>query len=81
MFVDKHDAYLYSLELWLLSSESNAIYLIKQDIMFMYVAYSWPNGRTEWAEIFCGHSLVTGGCFRLKKIDNFFPTGNSRPFS
>ena len=29
------------------------INLIKQDIrIYIYVAYSWPNGWTEWAEIF-----------------------------
>ena len=24
------------------------------------IAYSRPNGWTEWAEIFCGHSWVAG---------------------
>ena len=58
------------------------IYIIKQDIR-IYVPYSRPNGWTDWAEIFCGHSGVAGGCFRqkksiiflktfLKKIKNFF---------
>ena len=54
-----------------------------------YVAYSRPNGWTEWAETFCGHSEVMGGCFR-QKIDIFssfkkqisiFSTGNAGPFS
>ena len=27
---------------------------------------------TDWAEIFCGHSWVAGGCYRLKKFSNFF---------
>ena len=39
----------------------------------MYVPYSWPNGWTDWAEIFCGHLWVAGGCYRLKKNSNFFP--------
>ena len=36
------------------------IYIIKQDIR-KYVPYSRPNGWTDWAEIFCGHSGVAGG--------------------
>ena len=28
---------------------------------YIYVVYSRPNGSTDWAEIFCGHSLVAGG--------------------
>ena len=36
--------------------------------IYIYVAYSRPNGWTEWAETFCGHSW--GGCQRLK-IDFF----------
>ena len=43
------------------------IYIIKQDIR-IYVPYSRPNGWTDWAEIFCGHSWLAGGCYRLKKI-------------
>ena len=31
------------------------IYLIKQDIRIF--AYSRPNGWTDWADIFCGHSI------------------------
>ena len=40
------------------------IYIIKQDIRIytIYVAYSWPNGWTDWAEICCGHLWVAGGC-------------------
>ena len=40
----------------------------------MYVAFSRPNGWTDWAEIFCEHSWVAGGggCFKLKKFDIFF---------
>ena len=46
------------------------IYIIKQDI-HIYVAYSRPNCWTDWAEIFCGHSWVARGCYRLK--NRFFP--------
>ncbi len=50
------------------------IYIKKLDIR-IYVGYSRPNGWTDWVEIFCEHSAVAGGCFRLKKINsyNFFP--------
>ena len=48
------------------------IYIIKQDIR-IYVPYSRPNGWTEWAKIFCGHSWVAGGCYRLKNQNFFFP--------
>ena len=34
---------------------------------------SRPNGWTEWADIFCGHSGIPGGCFRLNKFEFFFP--------
>ena len=52
--------------------------------------YSRPNGWTDWAYIFCGHSWVAGGCYRLKDFDiffnffskflffNFFPHGQRR---
>ena len=33
---------------------------------YIYVTYSRPNGWTDWAEFFCGHSWVAGGCYRLK---------------
>jgi len=36
--------------------------------IYRYVAYSRPNGWTEWAEIFCGHSWVCVECFSLKKL-------------
>ena len=36
--------------------------LNKQDIrIYIYVAYSRPNGWTDWADIFWGHSWVAGG--------------------
>ena len=38
--------------------------MIKQDIriyIYIYAAYSRPNGWTDWAEFFCGHSWVAGG--------------------
>ena len=41
--------------------------------MYMYVPSGRPKSWTEWDEFFCGHSWVTGGCYRLKKIRNFFP--------
>ena len=47
-----------------------SIYIIKQDI-HIHVAYSRPNGWTEWADIFCGHSWVAGVCLRLKRIETF----------
>ena len=42
--------------------EEMHIYIIKQDVIYIYiyVACSWPNGLTEWAEFFCGHSWVAG---------------------
>ena len=46
------------------------IYIMKQDI-HIYAAYSRPNGWTEWADIFCRHSWVAGGCFGLKIIGFF----------
>ena len=45
--------------LYLLISVLN-IKNIKQD-SHIYVPYSQPNGWTDWAEIFCGHSGVAGG--------------------
>ena len=47
-------------------------------IYYIYVAYSRPNGWTDWAEIVCGHSWVAGGCYRLKK-SNFFPRATPGP--
>ena len=40
--------------------------------MLVYVGYSRPNGWTDWAEIFCKHSWVAGGCYRLKKSKKQF---------
>ena len=37
----------------------------KQDIRVCFFSYSRPNGWTEWADIFCGHSGMAEGCFRL----------------
>ena len=39
---------------------------------YIYVPYSWPNGWTDWAEFFCGHSWMAGGLYRLKKFENYF---------
>ena len=36
------------------------IYILKQDIR-IYVPYSRPNGYTDSAEFFCGHSGAVGG--------------------
>ena len=43
-------------------------------IICTYVAYSRPNGWTEWADIFCGHSWLASGFFRPKNefVFNFF---------
>ena len=41
--------------------------------MYIYM-YSLPNGWTEWAEIFCGHTWVVGEFYRLKKVRIFFLT-------
>ena len=38
---------------------TKVIYIIKQD-SHIYVPYSRPNGWTDWAEIFCGHSEAPG---------------------
>ena len=49
---------------------SEYIYIIKQDIcIYINVAYSRSNGWTDWAEFFCRHSWVAGGCNRFKKFD------------
>ena len=48
--------------------------IIKQDILiYIYVVYSRPNGWTDWADFFCGHSWVAGECYRLKKLEFFDP--------
>ena len=39
--------------------------------MYIYVAYSRPNGRTDRAEILCGHGWP-GGCNRLNKFEIIF---------
>ena len=43
----------------------------------IYVSYSWPNGWTEWGDIFCGNSWVA----QAKKIKILFSTGNAGPFT
>ena len=45
--------------------------------MYIYVVYSRPNGWTEWADLFSGHSWVA--CYSLKENSSFF-TGNAGPF-
>ena len=54
---DKNKRFLFKILI------SYIIYILKQDIMHIYVAYSRPNSWTEWADIFCGHSWVAGGVF------------------
>ena len=34
---------------------------------------------SDWAEFFCGHSWVVGGCYRLKKSKYFFPRATPGP--
>ena len=35
------------------------IYIIIQDIrVYIYVAFSRPNGWTDWVDFFCGYSWV-----------------------
>ena len=33
----------------------------RHSLIYVCVAYSWPNGWTDWADIFCGHSWKAGG--------------------
>jgi len=47
------------------------IYIRKQDI-HIYVAYVRPNGWTEWAEIFGGHSGVKCYIFFQNFLIKFF---------
>ena len=51
--------------------KTRLIYIIKQD-SHIYVPYSRPNGWTDWADIFCGHSGVAEGWHRLKKNSKIF---------
>ena len=58
----------------------------RHSYIYIYIAYNRPNGLTEWAEFFCGHLWLAGGCFRLKKVQFFFLqisfyTGNAGPLS
>ena len=39
----------------------------RHSYIYIYVAYIRPNGWTDWAEIFWGHSVVAGSSLRLKK--------------
>ena len=48
------------------------IYIIKQDIMNIYVAYSRPNGWTERAEFFLGTLMGGWGMFQAKTNRTFF---------
>ena len=53
-------------------NENNLYNKTRHSYIYIFVAYSRPNGWTDWAEIVCGHSWVAGGCYRLKKLDFFF---------
>ena len=73
-----------SLEEW------SIIYIEKQDIrIYIYVAYSRPNGWADWAEFFCGNSWVGGVVigkknrifFNIYFFQFFLATGNAGPFS
>ena len=55
-----------------LKKHHNFKYKTRHSNLYIYVAYSRPSGWTEWADIFCEHSWVAGGCYRLKKIRTFF---------
>ena len=60
------------------------IYIIKQDIRILYVAYSWPNCRTDWAEFFVEtHEWPRGviGENFFKNILKKNSTGNAGLFS
>ena len=63
-------------------NSTNMVKIIKQD-SHIYVPYSRPNGWTDWAEIFCGHSWVAWGWYRLKiqkkKISTFFSRATPGP--
>ena len=62
--------------------------MIKQDIRtYIYMLFiAGQTGWTDWAEFFCGHSWVAGGCYRVISLKNlyffqiflkyFFSTGN-----
>ena len=39
---------------------------------YIYVTNNRPNGWTEWAEIFCGHSGVPGGVLEFFFFKNLF---------
>jgi len=49
---------------------------------YLYVAYSWPDGWTDWAEIFCGLSWVGGvGGGGVKCIGKKTKSRGGRPAS
>ena len=49
--------------------------------IYIYAAYSWPNGWTDWANIFCGWGCAKKNLkfFFLQNL--VFSTGNAGPFS
>ena len=50
---------------------SDIFYIIKQDF-HIHVEYCRPNGWTDWAEFFCGHSSVAGGMLKTKNSKTCF---------
>ena len=64
-----------------------SMYVIKQNIRFyIYIAYSRPNGCTNWAEIFLWALRGGRGLLSAKKIRTifsliFFSAGNAGPYS
>ena len=40
--------------------------------IYIYTTIAGQTGWTDWADIFCEHSWVAVGCYRLKKLIFFF---------
>ena len=58
-----------------MGSVKNCIYLYnktRHKFLYIYVEYSRQNSWTDYAEIFCRHLGVAGGCYRLKQIQTYF---------
>ena len=53
--------------------EYNLYRKTRHSYIYIYVAYSRPNGWADWAEFFCGNSWVGGVVIGKKKIE-FFST-------
>ena len=64
------------------TNKDNYFYIIKLFAhKYIYLSYSWPNGWTEWANIFRGNTWVTRGFFKsvflFSKFDFKNSTGNA----